>query len=75
LTNNKIYGEKKMFGLKDDCFKFIDFNYYISPIARSSAQKYILDFKKDIVKTYNYYFYNNSELTFGFFHKVFEKVL
>ena len=75
LTNNKIYGEKKMFGLKDDCLKFIDFNYYISPIARSSAQKYILDFKKDIVKTYNYYFYNNSELTFGFFHKVFEKVL
>ena len=75
LTYNKMDGETKMFYLKDECLKLIDFNYFISHKDRSAAQKYILDFKKDIVKTYNYHFYNNSELTFDFFESVYQKVL
>ena len=75
LTYNKMDGETKMFYLKDECLKLIDFNYFISHKDRSAAQKYILDFKKDIVKTYNYHFYNNSELTFDFFENVYQKVL
>ena len=75
LTINKMNGETKMFYLKDEYLKLFDCNYFINPKDKSSAQKYILDFKKDIIKTYNYHFYNTSELLFNFFEKVYEKVL
>ena len=75
LTYNKMNGETKIYYLKDEYLKYIDCNNYISPLKKSEAQKYILDFKKDIIKTYNYYFYNHSQLTFEFFEKVYEKVL
>ena len=74
LTFSKMNGETKMFYLKDEYMKYLDFNYYINAKDKSSAQKYILDFKKDIVKIYNYHFYNQSELTFDFFETVYEKV-
>ena len=74
LTYNKMDGETKMFYLKDEYLKLIDCNDFINPKDKSEAQKYILDFKKDIVKTFNYYFYNPSELTFEFFCKVYESV-
>ena len=75
LTHNKMMGETKLFYLKDEYLKLIDFNYFINPKDKSTAQKYILNFKKNIIKTYNYYYYNQSELTFEFFEKVYEKVL
>ena len=75
LTYNKMNGETKIYYLKDEYLKYIDCNNYISPLKKSEAQKYILDFKKDIIKTYNYYFYNHSQLTFEFYEKVYEKVL
>ena len=75
LTYNKLNGETIMFYLKDEYLKFLDCNYFILPKNKSTAQKYILDFKKDIVKTYNYHFYNHSELTFEFYLNVYEKVL
>ena len=74
LTYHKMSGETKMYFLKDEYLKFLDCNDYINQKDKSEVQKYILEFKKDIVKTYNYHFYNPSELTFEFFSKVYEKV-
>ena len=75
LTYNKINGETKIIYLKDDFLKYLDFNYYMPTKEKSNAQRYILDFKKDDVKIYNYYYFNPSELTFEFFENVFEKIL
>ena len=75
LTFNKLNGETIMFYLKDENFKFLDCNYFLLPKVKSAAQKYILDFKKDIVKTYNYHLYNYSELTFEFYLKMYEQIL
>ena len=75
LTYNKMNGETKMFYLKDDYLKYLDINYYLHFEDKSKAQRYILDFKKDIIKSYNYYYYNPSELTFEFFEKVYDKIL
>ena len=74
LTYNKIYNETKLFYLKDEHLKSFDLNYLIHPQDKSDAEKYILDFKKDVIKIYNCHFMNHSELTFDFFHKVYEKV-
>ena len=74
LTYHKMSGETKIYFLKDEYLKFLDCNDYINQKDKSEVQKYILEFKKDIVKTYNYHFYNPSELTFEFFSKVYEKV-
>ena len=75
LTYNKMNGETKLFYLKDEYLKYLDCNYFVNLTHRSGAEKYILNFKKDVIKTYNYYYYNQSELTFEFFEKVYEKVL
>ena len=75
LTNHKMDGETKMLYLKDSYLKNFDLNYYFSFKDKSAAQRYILDFKKDIIKPYNYYYYNPSKLTFEFFEKVYEKIL
>ena len=75
LTYNKINGETKMFYLKDINLKYLDINYYFSYKDKSGAQRYILDFKKDIIKPYNNYYYNPSELTFEFYKTVYEKIL
>ena len=74
LTNNKLNGDTKLFYLKDEFLKNIDFNFYINNKDRTEAEKYILDFKKDNVKTYNYYFYGLSELTFEFAENLYEKL-
>ena len=75
LTYNKKNGETRMFYLKDEYLKFLDCNYYFNSQDKSNAQKYILDFKKDIIKTYNYHYYNNSKLTFDFHETVYQKAL
>ena len=75
LTLNKMNGEKKEFYLKDSCLKYLDMNYYYSPISRSKAEIYISDFKKDVFKLYNSYYYKPSELTFDFYHKAYENIL
>jgi len=75
LTNNKINGETIMYYLKDEYLKYFDCDYFLLPKVKSAAQKYILDFKKNVVKTYNHHFYNHSELTFEFYLKMYEKVL
>ena len=74
LTYSKKNGETKMIYLKDEYLKHLDFNYFINSKDKSEAQKYIMDFKRDVVKTYNSHFYNQSELTFEFFKTVYEKV-
>ena len=75
LTYNKMNGETKMFYLKDSYLKNIDINYIFSFKDKSSAQRYILDFKKDIIKPYNSYYYTPSKLTFEFNEMVYEKIL
>ena len=75
LTYNKMNGDIKMFYLKDSYLKYLDINYYFSFKDKSNAQRYILDFKKDIIKSYNSYFYKPSELTFDFYEKIYEKIL
>ena len=75
LTISKIYGEKKEFYLKESSLKYLDMNYYYSPTNKSKAELYISDFKKDIFKIYNSYFFPPSEFSFDFHHKVYENVL
>ena len=75
LTLNKINGETKIFYLKDSCLKYLDMNYYISPREKSKAQRYIMEFKKDIVKLNNSYYFNPSYLTFDLFKITYEKIL
>ena len=75
MTYNKMSGETRLFYLKDEYLKYLDYNYFVNLKNMSATQKYILNFKKDVVKSYNYYYYNQSELTFEFFEKVYEKVL
>jgi len=75
LTENKMNGETKIFYLKDIYLKYLDFNYYFSYQDKSDAQRYILDFKKDLIKPYNSYYYNPSELTFEFYEVVYKKIL
>ena len=75
LTENKMNEETKIFYLKDIYLKYLDFNYYFSKQDKSNAQRYILDFKKDLIKPYNSYYYNPSELTFEFYEIVYEKIL
>jgi hypothetical protein len=41
LTYNKKNGENKMFYLKDEYLKYLDFNYFINLKDKSEAQKYI----------------------------------
>ena len=75
LTFNKMNKETKLFYLKDLNFIYLDMNYYISPKDKSNAQKYILEFKKDVIKSYNNYYFNPSKLTFDFFKKIYEKII
>ena len=75
MTYNKMSGETRLFYLKDEYLKYLDYNYFVNLKNMSATQKYILNFKKDVVKSFNYYYYNQSELTFEFFEKVYEKVL
>ena len=74
LTYNKMNGETKMFYIKDSYLKYLDINYYFSFKDKSNAQRYILDFKKDIIRSYNNYYYQPSKLTFDFYEKVYEKI-
>ena len=70
----KINGEKKEFYIKDSVLKFLDINYYYSNKEKSKAQIYLSDFKKDVFKLYNSYYYHPSEFCFDFYNKVYEKV-
>ena len=75
LTYNKMNGEVKLVYLRDSYLKQLDLNYYVSNKNKLNAQNYILDFKKDVVKPYNYYYFSPSKLTFEFFENVFKKIL
>jgi hypothetical protein len=54
LTFSKMNGETKMIYLKDSYLNNLDINYYISYKDKSNAERYILEFKKDSIKPYNY---------------------
>ena len=75
VTFNKINGEKKQFSIKDSALKYLDMNYYLSPMIRAKAELYITDFKKDMFKMYNSYYYSPSEFTFDFYNKAYQNIL
>ena len=75
IADYKLKEDSKLYYLKDSSFKYIDMNYYFSSKEKSMSERYILDFKKDIIKLYNSYYFNPSELTFEFFESVYEKIL
>ena len=76
LTVNTIDNNKKrIFSLKDSSLKFLDMDFYLSPSVKSKAELYINDFKKDIFKLFNSYYFKPSLFTFEFHSKVFENIL
>ena len=60
--------------LKDSGLVYFDLNYYYSPVTRSTAQKYITEFKKDKVKLYKSYYFKASNISFDFLNKIYEKI-
>jgi hypothetical protein len=75
LTVNTIdKNKKRVFSLKDTSFQFLDMDYYLSPSVKSKAELYINDFKKDIFKSFNSYYFKPSLLTFDY-SKAFENIL
>ena len=74
LTTSKKLGNKQLFYLKDSSFNFFDTSFYYSYKDCSNAQRYIYDFKKDSVKSFNTYLFQNSELIFDLNENVFEKI-
>jgi len=76
LTDNKIDNKKKkIYSLKDSSLKYLDMNFYFSPAVKSKAELYINDFKKDIFKLFNSYYFKPSILTCNLDNKVFENIL
>ena len=71
ITSYKMNEEKKQFFLKESAFKYLDMNYYSSPMVKSKAEIYITDFKKDSFKMYNSYYFSPSEITFGLYNKAY----
>ena len=61
--------------LKDESFKYLDFDYFFSPVIKSKAELYINDFKKDIFKLFNIYYFKPSIISFYIHNKVFENIL
>ena len=53
LTVSKMNGEKKEFYLKDSSLKYLDMNYYFSPMTKAKAELYIIDFKKELIFYYS----------------------
>jgi len=76
LTDNKIDNKnKKIYSLKDSSLKYLDLNYYFSPVEISKAELYINDFKKDMFKLFNSYYFKSSMLAYDLNNKVFENIL
>ena len=71
IDNNK----KMIYNLKDSSLKYLDINYFFSPVSKSKAELYINDFKKDKFKLFNSYYFKPSILTFDLDNKTFENIL
>ena len=74
VTISKMENGVKKFSLKDSSIKYLDLNDYISPYPKTTAVRFILDFKKNIIKLYNNYFIKPSKLTFDLYLKVYENI-
>ena len=75
LTTIQIHNKKNIYILKDSSFKYLDLDYYYSPVIKSKAELYINDFKKDIFKFYNNCYFKPSYLSFEFHNKAFGNIL
>ena len=75
ITIIKKSNRKNIICLKDSSFRYLDMNFFFSPLIKSKAEIYISDFKKDSFKLFNSYFYKPSTLSFEFNNKVFENIL
>ena len=75
ITIIKKSNRKNIICLKDSSFRYLDMNFFFSPLIKSKAEIYISNFKKDSFKLYNSYYYKPSILSFEFINKVFENIL
>ena len=58
LTNKTLTQDcKAIFSLKDEFMNYIDLNYIINPILKTKAEKYISEFKSNLVSIFNIHFY------------------
>ena len=58
MNNKTLTQEKKAkFSIKDEYLKYLDLNYILYPVHKSTVEKYISDFKKNIVTIFNTHFY------------------
>ena len=58
MTNKTLTQEKKAnFSIKDEYLEYLDLNYILYPSHKSAIEKYIQDFKKNIVSIFNVHFY------------------
>ena len=58
LTNKTLTQDKKAkFSIKDENLNYLDLNYIIYPTHKSTVEKYISDFKKNLVSIFNTHFY------------------
>ena len=75
LADNKIDNKKIIYILKDSSLKYLDIDFFFSPITKSKAELYLCDFKKDKFKLFNSYYFKPSILSFDFYNKIFENIL
>jgi hypothetical protein len=75
ITIIKKSNRKNIICLRESSFRYLDMNFFFSPLIKSKAEIYISDFKKDSFKLYNSYFYKPSILSFEFNNKAFENIL
>ena len=62
LTNKTLTKEKKAkFAIKDEYLYYLDLNYIIYPMYKSTSEKYISDFKSKIVSIFNVHFYPDNK--------------
>ena len=63
MTNKTLQNDGQVkYSLKNDYIKYLDIDYILDPQEISSAQKYIIDFKKKEVSLLNYYFYDKLKI-------------
>jgi len=75
ITIIKKSNRKKIICLRDSSFRYLDMNFFFSPLIKTRAEIYITNFKKDSFKLYNSYYYKPSAFSFEFNNKVFENIL
>jgi hypothetical protein len=75
LTTIQIHNKKNIYILKDSSLKYLDLDYYYSPVTKSKAELYINDFKKDKPVSDCYLPMYNKEIIIIIFLREFNNLL